>query len=151
MPTPAPESRPSSGISSRVFRRRSPLLRRLQAAFGVRRLYLVSLALRCAPSEGQRLFFLTLLVGVLCGLAALAFHVAIGFSERHLIDACSGGERQELDRVDHRSTGRRWPDLRRAARVRRPERARQRHPSGQSGVRPRKAARFARGTLWASS
>jgi CIC family chloride channel protein len=62
----------------------------LRAAFRVRRLFLVSLALRWAPSEGQRLFFLTLLVGVLCGFAALAFHVAIGFSERHLIDRALG-------------------------------------------------------------
>jgi CIC family chloride channel protein len=65
----------------------------VRAAFEVRRLYLVSLALRWAPSEGQRLFFLTLLVGVLCGLAALAFHVAIGFSEQHLIErALRAGE-----------------------------------------------------------
>jgi CIC family chloride channel protein len=86
MPSPAESLRPSPSAAQRLRERRSTLLRRLRAAFRVRRLYLLSLAVRWAPSEGQRLFLLTLLVGVLCGLAALAFHVAIGFSERHLIE-----------------------------------------------------------------
>jgi chloride channel protein, CIC family len=42
--------------------------------------------LRLAPTEGQRLFALTLAIGVVCGLAAVAFHFAISFSERLLFD-----------------------------------------------------------------
>jgi len=43
------------------------------------------LFLRAAPSERQRVFALTILVGVLCGLAAVAFHLAIRATETQLI------------------------------------------------------------------
>ncbi len=41
--------------------------------------------LKIAPSESQRLFVLTLMIGVLCGLAAVAFHLAIQLVEHQLI------------------------------------------------------------------
>jgi CIC family chloride channel protein len=37
--------------------------------------------LRLAPTEAQRLFALTLAIGVVCGLAAVAFHFAIWFAD----------------------------------------------------------------------
>ncbi len=39
------------------------------------------LALRVAPTESQRLFALTVAIGVVCGLAAVAFHFSIHFAE----------------------------------------------------------------------
>ncbi|RYZ07569.1 MAG: chloride channel protein [Myxococcales bacterium] len=44
------------------------------------------LELRVAPTESQRLFALTLLIGVACGLAAVAFHFSIAFAERMLFE-----------------------------------------------------------------
>ncbi|MBD0373754.1 MAG: chloride channel protein, partial [Pyrinomonadaceae bacterium] len=44
------------------------------------------LFLRVLPSERQRVFALTILTGVLCGLAAVAFHLSIRFAEGRLID-----------------------------------------------------------------
>lgn len=41
---------------------------------------------RLAPTESQRLFALTVAIGVVCGLAAVAFHYAIAFSERMLFE-----------------------------------------------------------------
>jgi chloride channel protein, CIC family len=40
--------------------------------------------LRVAPTESQRLFALTLVIGVACGLAAVAFHYSLAFAERML-------------------------------------------------------------------
>lgn len=40
--------------------------------------------LRLAPTEAQRLVVLTVAIGVVCGLAAVAFHFAISFAERML-------------------------------------------------------------------
>jgi CIC family chloride channel protein len=40
-----------------------------------------------APTEAQRLFLLTITIGVLCGLAAVAFHLSIAFVESRLIDS----------------------------------------------------------------
>ena len=42
--------------------------------------------LRALPSEAQRLFALTLAVGVVCGFVAVAFHLAIHAAEALLID-----------------------------------------------------------------
>ncbi|MDF3066591.1 MAG: Cl-channel voltage-gated family protein [Polyangiaceae bacterium] len=42
--------------------------------------------LRVAPTESQRLFGLTLLIGVACGLAAVAFHFSIAFAESLLFE-----------------------------------------------------------------
>ena len=43
------------------------------------------LFVRLAPNERQRVFALTVIVGVLCGLAAVAFHLAIRFMETNLV------------------------------------------------------------------
>lgn len=53
----------------------------------LRRANLASLRLflRVLPSERQRVFALTLMIGVLCGLAAVAFHLAIRATEQQLI------------------------------------------------------------------
>ena len=59
------------GILARLERYRAALLRT---------------ELRFAPSESQRLFVLTIMIGVLCGLAAVAFHLAIKLVEHQLID-----------------------------------------------------------------
>ena len=50
------------------------------------RLYLLRAELRLAPSEAQRLFLLTLAIGVVCGLVAVSFHVSIDFAENQLIE-----------------------------------------------------------------
>jgi CIC family chloride channel protein len=52
-----------------------------------RRANLVALRifLRLLPTERQRVFSLTILIGVLCGLAAVAFHLAIKAAEQHFI------------------------------------------------------------------
>lgn len=70
--------KPFSTLGERV----KPLSRRLLAmlAFLRRQLY------RLLPNESQHLFALTLVVGALCGLIAVAFHLAIRGSERLLID-----------------------------------------------------------------
>ena len=44
------------------------------------------LFLRVLPSERRRVFALTIVVGVLCGLAAVAFHLAIRATESRLIE-----------------------------------------------------------------
>jgi chloride channel protein, CIC family len=41
---------------------------------------------RFAPTEPQRLFALTVVIGVVCGLSAVAFHFAIALSEKLLFD-----------------------------------------------------------------
>lgn len=42
--------------------------------------------MRWAPSEPQRLYALTLVIGLACGLAAVAFHLAIDVIGRELVD-----------------------------------------------------------------
>jgi chloride channel protein, CIC family len=42
--------------------------------------------LRIAPTEPQRLFILTLVIGVVCGLAAVGFHEAIFLTTHQLVD-----------------------------------------------------------------
>src|SRR5205085_11333830 len=49
-------------------------------------LAILRLFLRLAPSERQRVFVLTLVIGALCGLAAVAFHLAIQAAEGALIE-----------------------------------------------------------------
>ena len=36
-----------------------------------------------APTEAQRLLALTIAIGVLCGIAAVGFHLLIAFVEKH--------------------------------------------------------------------
>ncbi len=72
---------------SRNFRRRiktrwrylRPQRRRLK-------LKILKLSLRFVPKESQRVFILTLVVGAVCGLAAVAFHLAIIKAEKLLIE-----------------------------------------------------------------
>jgi len=45
---------------------------------------------RLVPSESQRLFAMTLVIGAACGLAAVAFHFAIALSERLFINRALG-------------------------------------------------------------
>lgn len=56
-----------------------PRLRRANVA--ALRLFLSAL-----PSEQRRVFALTILIGVLCGLAAVAFHLSIRYAESQLIN-----------------------------------------------------------------
>ncbi len=51
------------------------------------KLKILRLFLRFVPKESQRVFALTLIVGALCGLAAVAFHLAIIKAESLLIDS----------------------------------------------------------------
>ncbi len=49
------------------------------------RLYALRAELRFAPTESQRLFILTVIIGIVCGLAAVGFHFAIAAGESLLI------------------------------------------------------------------
>jgi CIC family chloride channel protein len=69
-------------VPRRGLRIPSGLRRRLLAI----RAQVLRIELKVAPTESQRLFGLTIVIGVLCGLAAVAFHFAIAFSERMLFD-----------------------------------------------------------------
>ena len=50
------------------------------------KLKILQISLRFVPKESQRVFILTLVVGALCGLAAVAFHLSILKAESFLID-----------------------------------------------------------------
>ena len=65
---------------------RQTLLRRMRAALRLRGLYFLRAEIRFAPTEAQRLFFLTIVIGVVCGIAAVAFHLSITLASRGLID-----------------------------------------------------------------
>src|SRR5205085_2475998 len=66
--------------------RRLKALRRLWRARRARaRMAALRLFVRLAPNERQRVYALTVVVGVLCGLAAVAFHLAIRFMEANLV------------------------------------------------------------------
>lgn len=64
------------------YQRRSIRLR--WQAFKIK---LLSLSIRFIPKEQQRVFILTLIIGLVCGLAAVAFHLAILKSEDLLINS----------------------------------------------------------------
>jgi CIC family chloride channel protein len=81
--TPLPVAASSGSVWSRRYQ---ALARRLRIVLRLRRLYLLRLELRFVPSEAQRLFALTVAIGVLCGLAAVAFHLTIRFFEGLLIE-----------------------------------------------------------------
>ena len=90
--TPAPLSEPATSTRTRVtwVRRYGGPLRRLKILVRLRRLYLLQAELKWAPTESQRLFALTVAIGVLCGLAAVAFHLTISLLEYNLIDRALG-------------------------------------------------------------
>jgi CIC family chloride channel protein len=58
----------------------------VRVALRLRGLYLLRAEIRFAPTEAQRLFFLTIMIGIVCGLAAVAFHVSITLASHVLID-----------------------------------------------------------------
>jgi CIC family chloride channel protein len=62
------------------------IARRVRAVLRLRKLYLLRAEINFAPSESQRLLALTVAVGIACGLAAVAFHLAIRTLESKLID-----------------------------------------------------------------
>jgi len=62
------------------------IARRLGVFLRLWRLYWMRAELRIAPTEAQRLFALTVIVGLSCGLAAVAFHLGIELAERLFID-----------------------------------------------------------------
>ncbi|MGD0525562.1 MAG: chloride channel protein [Polyangiaceae bacterium] len=62
------------------------LWQRVRRAVRLRSLYLLRAEIRFAPTEAQRLFFLTIVIGVVCGLAAVAFHETITLASHALID-----------------------------------------------------------------
>lgn len=55
---------------------------RLARLLRLRKLYFLRAEVKFAPTEAQRLFVLTIIIGVACGLAAVAFHTAISGLER---------------------------------------------------------------------
>ena len=59
----------------------------LRAWLSLWRVQTVRAARRLAPSESQRLFAMTIVIGAACGLAAVGFHFAIAFCERHMIQS----------------------------------------------------------------
>ena len=60
-------------------------LARLRTRLSLLRLYALRAELRFAPTEAQRLFILTIVIGVVCGFAAVGFHFAIATAERFLL------------------------------------------------------------------
>ncbi|HKR02839.1 MAG TPA: chloride channel protein [Pyrinomonadaceae bacterium] len=68
-----------------TIRRLKARLRLLRPRWRRANLALLRLSMRLLPGERQRVFALTILIGVLCGLAAVAFHLAIRATESHLI------------------------------------------------------------------
>ena len=68
------------------------------------RLYLLRLEIRLAPTEPQRLFLLTVAIGGLCGLAAVAFHFSIDFLAKPYVSTeLARRVREILDRDDEKS------------------------------------------------
>jgi CIC family chloride channel protein len=57
---------------------------RLARILRLRKLYFLRAEVKFAPTEAQRLFVLTIIIGVFCGLAAVAFHLSIAAIE-HLV------------------------------------------------------------------
>lgn len=69
-----------------VSRRLRALLRLWRPRLRRANVSALRLFMRALPSERRRVFALTILVGVLCGLAAVAFHLSIRWAEGQLID-----------------------------------------------------------------
>jgi CIC family chloride channel protein len=70
----------------KLSRRQKAHLRILRRRWRFIKLSLLRLSLRLAPSENQRVFALTIVVGAICGLAAVAFHLSIIKAEHLMID-----------------------------------------------------------------
>src|SRR5262245_37310613 len=84
-----PDQEPAPALARRDVREPGLLARarrRLRIVARLWRLYSLRAALRLAPRESQRLIVLTALLGAICGLAAVAFHLSIELLERNLIE-----------------------------------------------------------------
>lgn len=68
-----------------AIRRLKARLRLLRPKWRRANLAALRLSLRVLPAERQRVFAMTIVIGVLCGLAAVAFHLAIRATEHQLI------------------------------------------------------------------
>lgn len=80
------------GTSALLLWRRLKIKTRLKAyrrlwrpRWRAAKLSTLKLFLKLAPSESQRVFALTLVIGALCGVAAVAFHLSIIYAEHLLI------------------------------------------------------------------
>ena len=82
----SPPSEPAASSLRRSYGWWQTAWRRLRIALRLRGLYLLRAEIRFAPTEAQRLFFLTIMIGIVCGLAAVAFHVSITLVSHALID-----------------------------------------------------------------
>jgi CIC family chloride channel protein len=82
----SPQSEGARASRNRSLDWRRALWRRVRLAVRLRGLYLLRAEIRLAPTEAQRLFLLTIVIGVVCGLAAVAFHIAITLTSHALID-----------------------------------------------------------------
>jgi CIC family chloride channel protein len=82
----SPQSERAKVSLKRPLDWRQALWRRLRLAVRLRGLYFLRAEIRFAPTEAQRLFVLTIVIGVVCGLAAVAFHVSITLASHALID-----------------------------------------------------------------
>ena len=82
----SPQSERAKVTLNRPLDWRQALWRRLRRAVRLRGLYFLRAEIRFAPTEAQRLFVLTIVIGVVCGLAAVAFHVSITLASHVLID-----------------------------------------------------------------
>ncbi len=70
----------------KLSRRRKARLRLSRKKLHAFNIEFLRLFIRLIPSENQRVFGLTLVIGVVCGLSAVAFHLAIQFAEQNLIE-----------------------------------------------------------------
>jgi len=78
---------PSEHHSSRRTHSKQAKLRLFRRRIHRAKLSLLARFDRLLPKESQRVFVLTLIIGAVCGLAAVAFHLSIIWAERLLIDA----------------------------------------------------------------
>ena len=85
LPTDRHPAAPMRGSTPKPPSRINVVGRRLREAFRLRRLYLLRAELKFAPTEAQRLIALTVVLGVVCGLAAVLFHLSLGIVEHQLI------------------------------------------------------------------
>lgn len=79
-------------VTSRPIGLTRRVVRAVRRGLRVGRLYLLKAEVRFAPTEAQRVFLLTMAIGAACGLAAVAFHLAIRFAEARLIERALSGE-----------------------------------------------------------
>lgn len=77
----------------RFNKKRKAYLRLLRPRWRALKLSVLRFFIRFVPRESQRVFVLTLIVGAVCGLTAVAFHLAIIEAENFLIDPALGSSK----------------------------------------------------------